>query len=117
MSTTRNTSTLSIMNIRDEKRIEGNYTCRVFNRILNDVVEVTTEIDVICEMCVYVLSVCEVIRCSGDVSSWDGWRRGRESGEGGEGWRRKREGGMDEEKEEEFRMYRLSSIPVQLVQW
>ena len=117
VKTTGNTSTLSIMNIQDEKRIEGNYTCRVFNRILNDVVEVTTEISVICEMCVYVLSVCEVIRCTcgRDVSSWDGWRRGRESGEGGEGWRRKREEGMDEE--DEFCMYRLSAIPVQLVQW
>ena len=58
VTTTGNTSTLSIMNIQDEIRIEGNYTCRVFNRVFNDVVEVTTEIDVICEMCVYVLSVC-----------------------------------------------------------
>ena len=58
VTTTGNTSTLSIMKIQDEMRIEGNYTCRVFNRVFADVVEVTTEIDVICEMCVCVLSVC-----------------------------------------------------------
>ena len=58
VTTTGNTSTLSIMNIQDEKSIEGNYTCGVFNRVFADVVEVTTEIDVICEMCVCVLSVC-----------------------------------------------------------
>ena len=57
VTTTGNTSTLSIMTIQDEKRIEGNYTCRVFNRVFADRVEVTTEIDVIREMCVYVLSV------------------------------------------------------------
>ena len=57
VTTTGNTSTLSIMNIQDEMRIEGNYTCRVFNRVFNDVVEVTTEIDVICEMCVCSVSL------------------------------------------------------------
>ena len=44
---------------------------------------------------------------------------GRDSGNGddrnGEG--RKREGTRDEEKEEEFCLYALSSIPVQLVRW
>ena len=57
VTTTGNTSTLSIMNIQDEMRIEGNYTCRVFNRVFADVVEVTTEIDVICEMCVCSVSL------------------------------------------------------------
>ena len=57
VTTTGNTSTLSIMNIQNEIRIEGNYTCRVFNRVFNDVVEVTTEIDVICEMCVCSVSL------------------------------------------------------------
>ena len=75
VTTTGNTSTLSIMNIQDEMRIEGNYTCRVFNRVLNDVVEVTTEIDVICEMCVVFCLFVRQFRCSRDVSSWDGWRR------------------------------------------
>ena len=56
VTTTGNTSTLSIMNIQDDRRIEGIYTCRVFNRVPADRVEVTTEIDVICEMCV--VSVC-----------------------------------------------------------
>ena len=58
VTTTGSTSTLSIMSIQDEIRIEGNYACRVFNRVFADVVEVTTEINVICEMCVCVLSVC-----------------------------------------------------------
>ena len=57
VTTTRNTSILSIMNIQDEMEIEGNYTCRVYNRVVNDVVEVTTEIDVICEMCVCSVSL------------------------------------------------------------
>ena len=46
-------------------------------------------------------------------------KRGRDSGNGdvrnGEGW--KREGGRDDEKEDEFCMHTLSSIPVQLVHW
>ena len=46
-------------------------------------------------------------------------KRGRDSGNGdvrnGEGW--KREGGRDDEKEDEFSMHTLSSIPVQLVHW
>ena len=57
VTTTGNTSALSIMNIQDEKRIEGNYTCGVFNRVPADRVEVKTEIDVLCEMCVCSVSL------------------------------------------------------------
>ena len=48
------------------------------------------------------------------MSSWDGWRR--EGGTVGKG-ERDGEGRMNEEKEDTFCMYRLSSIPVQLVHW
>ena len=55
-----NTSQLSLMNIQDVERVDGNYTCRVFNRIIADAVDVTTVIDVICKMCVCVCSVALV---------------------------------------------------------
>ena len=97
VTTTGNTSTLSIMNIQDEMRIEGNYTCRVFNRVLTDVVEVTTEIDVICEMCVVFClfvrqsDVVEMCLVGMDGEEREGqWGRGRGMEREGRG----REGGM-----------------------
>ena len=59
VTTSGNTYTLSIMNIQDDRRIEGTYRCFVFNRIFGDRVIVATEIDVICKMCVCVC-VCSV---------------------------------------------------------
>ena len=51
---TANSSMLSIMNIPDVVEIEGLYMCHVFNRIYQDSVTVTTEINVICEICLCV---------------------------------------------------------------
>ena len=62
VTTTGNASTLSIMNVQDEMRIEGTYICEVFNRVPADRVVVMTEIDVICEMCVCVCMLCQFVR-------------------------------------------------------
>ena len=65
------------------------------------------------------MCVCSVslLGSSGNVSNME--KRGRDSGNGGvrNGERWKREGGRDDEKEDEFCMHTLSSIPVQLVHW